>query len=518
VTPGVWGAGQGDLRYSVDSNLTGVPRSGIVTAAGLPFTLTQNGIGAPRAPSNPYPPHGATSVSATVVLQWTGDIAATSYDLYFGTTFPPPLFATMVDTHYQFSDLLGSNTAYNWRVVAKNGAGWTSSPGWVFITNAYGRIDTIVSPVPGSSLSDAPVTFCWTDVNSYVHWLDVGTAPGIGDLSGWAQPAGRICKTITDPGSTLGNGGTVYVTIRSLINGAWYPAPGSSSPGTSASYTAPLHSFWPPSGTVFTSSSVMFSWAPIAGAAKYWLDVGPVQGNGSIFGGYVTGTSQLVTNITPTGGSIWARLWVYKNGALQQPPTDYQYTACNHCVATINSPPVTAGFIPGSVVGTLPGSTAQFCWDTSQGADAYFLDVGTIPGQGNIYGVNQGLGTCQTVSGMPTAGIVQVQVTTHRDGDWKRPAMQYRNLGADSTVKVTSPTPGSTLPSSTVTFSWTPILGADHYWLDVGTVQGQGNIYAADQGTATSRTVTGIPAGTIWVRLWTFYGGIMVPVDFWYTS
>jgi hypothetical protein len=140
-----------------------------------------------------------------------------------------------------------------------------------------------------------------------------------------------------------------------------------------------------------------------------------------------------------------------------------------------------------------------------------------MPGQGNIYGVNQGQGTCQRVSGIPTTGIVHVQVTTDRDGDWKRPAMQYRYLATDSTAKMTSPPPGSTLPSSAVTFSWTPVAGVDHYWLDIGTIQGQGNIYAADQGTVTSRAVTGIPTGTIWVRLWTFYGGIMVPVDFQYT-
>ena len=471
---------------------------------------------APGIPGAVFPVDGSVEVSTVLTLSWTGGTGATSFDVYFGDLPSPPFVTNKTETTYNPGTLSFGKT-YFWRIVAKNSSGSTSSATWSFVTTAGGTADTIVSPIPGSSLSDSPVMFCWTNSRNYVHWLDVGTAPGIGDLYGWAQPAGSTCKTITDPGATLGNGGTVYVTVRSLINNVWNPAPGSTpGPGTSATYTAPLHTFWPLGGTVFTSSSVVFSWAPVPGATMYWLDVGPGQGNGSIFGGFVTGTSQLVTNITPAGGAIWARLWVYKDGALQQ-PTDYQYTACNHCVATINSPPVIPGFIPGSIVGTLPGSTAQFCWDSSTGADAYFLDVGTIPGQGNIYGVNQGPGTCQIVSGMPATGIVHVQVTTHRDGDWKRPAMQYRYLGADSTAKITSPTPGTTLPSSTVTFCWTPVAGADHYWLDVGTVRGQGTIYAGDQGLATCRTITGIPNGTIWVRLWTFYGGIMVPVDFEYT-
>jgi hypothetical protein len=309
----------------------------------------------------------------------------------------------------------------------------------------------------------------------------------------------------------LGNGGTVYVTIRSLISGAWQTGPGSS-----ATYTAPLHTFWPPDGTTFNSSSLTFSWAPVPGVTLYWLDVGPSPGNGSIFGGFVTGTSQAVTNIAPTGGPVWARLWAYYGGALHV-QSDHQYSACDRCVGTIYLPSVSPGFLPGSIVGSLPGSNTTFCWNSAQAADAYFLDVGTVPGQGNIYGVNQGLGLCQTVSGMPTTGIVHVQLTTHADGDWKRPAMQYRYLGSDSTAKIYSPAGGSSLTSSTVTFYWNSAVGAEHYWLDVGTVQGQGNIYAGDQGTATFRTVSGIPTGTIWVRLWTYYGGLMVPMDFQYT-
>ena len=371
--------------------------------------------------------------------------------------------------------------------------------------------DVLTAPASGSLLWDPPVTFCWTNYGNYIHWLDVGTSPGLGDLYGWAQGAGNTCKTVTDPGSLLGNGGVVYVTIRSLIDGAWQTTTGSS-----ATYTAPLHTFWPADGTVFPSSSVTFSWAAVPGATKYWLDVGLSQGNGSIFGGYVTGRSQLVSNIPPAGVPIWVRLWAFYSGALHL-QADHTYTACNRCVGAIASPVVFAGVLPGSIVGSLPGSSATFCWGSAGSADAYWLDVGTMQGQGNLYATNQGLTLCQTVSGLPTTGIVHVQLTTHTNGDWKRPAMQYQYLGANSTSKIYSPAPGTTLPSSAVTFSWNAISGAQGYWLDVGTVQGQGNLYAGYQGTATSRTVSGIPTGAIWVRLWTYYGGMMVPTDFQYT-
>ncbi len=56
------------------------------------------------------------------------------------------------------------------------------------------------------------------------------------------------------------------------------------------------------------------------------------------------------------------------------------------------------------------------------------------------------------------------------------------------------------------------------FWLDVGTAPGSGHIYGAAQGLGTSATVSNLPTGTIWVRLWTFWGGYQWPTDFRYTS
>jgi uncharacterized repeat protein (TIGR01451 family) len=359
--------------------------------------------------------------------------------------------------------------------------------------------DVIASPASGTTLTDAPVTFCWSNNGNYLHWLDVGTASGVGDLYGGTVAPGTTCKSITN---IPGNGGTVYVRVFSYINSVWQPVPGSS-----ATYTAPLHAFSPPDGTVFAASTVTFSWSPVPGAASYWLDVGPYKGNGSIFGAVLNGTTQNVPNIIPTGVPIWARLWAKINGTwLVQ--GDHQYTACNGCVSTITTPAPTT---------RLASSTLQFCWTSTVGADQYWLDVGTAPAQGNIYGANQGTGTCQTVSGIPLSGTVYVQLFTHMGADWK-PAMQYEYLASNSAAQILSPPPNSKLESSTVTFTWNSVTGATGYWLDVGTSQGQGNIYGGYQNLATSVTVNNIPSGTIWVRLWTYSNGLVVPVDFTYAN
>jgi hypothetical protein len=71
-----------------------------------------------------------------------------------------------------------------------------------------------------------------------------------------------------------------------------------------------------------------------------------------------------------------------------------------------------------------------------------------------------------------------------------------------------SPTPGSTLGSTAVTFAWND-TGADEYWLAVGTNgAGSGNLRTATVGTSLSATLGNLPhAGeTVHARLSSRFG------------
>ena len=74
-----------------------------------------------------------------------------------------------------------------------------------------------------------------------------------------------------------------------------------------------------------------------------------------------------------------------------------------------------------------------------------------------------------------------------------------------SKAQLTSPTPGSTFTSTTVTFKWTAGAGAQEYFLYLGTSPGSNNLYGASQGLNLTRTLSGLPRDgrTIYVRLWT---------------
>ena len=85
---------------------------------------------------------------------------------------------------------------------------------------------------------------------------------------------------------------------------------------------------------------------------------------------------------------------------------------------------------------------------------------------------------------------------------------------------MSSPTPGTQLPVSSVTFSWAAISGADQYWVDVGSRLAVGD-YAASAMTTTSVTVNTLPCDgrTVYVQLWTHIQGVwQTPKQYTYTA
>jgi endonuclease/exonuclease/phosphatase family metal-dependent hydrolase len=89
----------------------------------------------PGQPANPSPSDSATSVAATsTTLAWSAASGATSYDVAFGSTSPPPLVAQQ-QTVTQFNPgALATSTIYYWQITARNSAGATAGPIWKFTT------------------------------------------------------------------------------------------------------------------------------------------------------------------------------------------------------------------------------------------------------------------------------------------------------------------------------------------------------------------------------------------------
>ncbi len=169
----------------------------------------------------------------------------------------------------------------------------------------------------------------------------------------------------------------------------------------------------------------------------------------------------------------------------------------------------------------MTGSSTTFSWTTGAGALQYWLYAGTTAGSNNLYSASQGTATSKTLTGLPTNGSnLYVRLWTRFASGWQYNDYVYKNSTVvNIKAAITSPTPGGTLTSSSTTFTWNTGSGALQYWLYVGTSAGANNVYSASQGTALSKTVTGIPlGGTIYVRLWTQFTTGWFYTDYSYSS
>jgi hypothetical protein len=85
---------------------------------------------------------------------------------------------------------------------------------------------------------------------------------------------------------------------------------------------------------------------------------------------------------------------------------------------------------------------------------------------------------------------------------------------------LTTPTPGSTLTSTTATFTWTKGSGVTAYKLILGTKAGGSDLYNSYTTTATTKTVTNLPvnSSTIYATLYSQIGGAWYSNAYTYTA
>jgi hypothetical protein len=83
--------------------------------------------------SNPNPADGAGWVGITTDLSWTAGYGATSHDVYFGTSSPPPFVCNQTAAIFDPGTMVYS-TKYYWRVDEVNKWGKTTGQVWNFTT------------------------------------------------------------------------------------------------------------------------------------------------------------------------------------------------------------------------------------------------------------------------------------------------------------------------------------------------------------------------------------------------
>ncbi|MGA2459625.1 MAG: hypothetical protein ABSF85_18840, partial [Terriglobales bacterium] len=231
--------------------------------------------------------------------------------------------------------------------------------------------------------------------------------------------------------------------------------------------------------------------------------------------------SQTVSGLPTNGGPVYATLYTINSSNGTKVYNEYTYTAFNAAggAATMTSP---------TSPSTLSGSSVTFTWSAGSGATGYWLDVGTAEYGNTIYqsGTLSNTVFSQTVSGLPTnGGPVYATLYTINSSNGTKVYNEYTYTGfsaAGAAAVMTSPTSGTTLSGSSVTFTWSAGTGATGYWLDVGTAEYGNTIYQSGtlSNTVFSQTVSGLPTdgSTVYATLYTISNGMKVYNEYTYTA
>ena len=278
----------------------------------------------------------------------------------------------------------------------------------------------------------------------------------------------------------------------------------------------------PTPGSTLTGTSATFTWTAGQGTNKYEFQLGTTgPGSSNVYNPSGTTTtalsSPLISNIPAYGVTLYARLKSYINGAWQY--NDYTYMESGTPVKAVLTSPT-----PGT---TLTGTSVTFNWTAGGGVTKYELQLGiTGLGSSNVYNA---AGT--TTNGLTTGAItvpangvtVYARLKSYINGAWQYNDYTYMESGTPIKAALTSPTPGTTLTGTSVTFNWTAGGGVTKYEFQLGIIgHGSSNVYNA-AGTTTNSLTTGaiaVPANgvTLYARLYSYINGAWQYNDYTYTE
>ena len=386
---------------------------------------------------------------------------------------------------------------------------------WLHVDVSYTAatiVPTLTTPSPGSTLPGPDATFDW-DANGGLidDWmLFVGSGPGLSDLFN-SGSLGASASSASATGLPT-DGSTLHVRLRYAYRNVWrfvdytYVA---------ADLAPEMAS--PAPGSVFTGSSVTFTWSSNGTPVQNWiLEVGPSPGSSAYFysGTLAAGVLSATASGLPTDSrTIHVRLRYRLNGSWVA--LYYEYTAAD-LVPALTSP------APGTV---LPGSDVTFVW-TSNGAPVknWTLGVGTQPGLSNLYyssTLAAGV-TSAAVTGLPlNSSSLYVRLRYLTGSVWS--TLDYALTAAAPPPVMTEPAPGAQLADTSQTFVWDDNGSTVTGWrLTVGSAPGGTDLHDSGALAASAReaAVNGLPTDgrQLYVRLFYEIGGVVSSNDFLYQA
>jgi len=477
----------------------------------LEFVYTEAGTLSPPSMTSPTP--GSTLSGSSATFQWTPGSGAVAFKLLVGTTGvgASDVYAGKSTTATSVGPLTVPTTGANLYVQLQ----YLLNGTWTKINYTYTQAGTLqapsmTSPTPGTTLSGSSVTFQWNPGSGAIAFmLYVGTT-GYGSHN--VYKSGETTGTSVSVTNVPTTGANLYVQFYYYLNSAWQTI---DYLYTQAGTLTPPSMISPAPGSLLSASTATFQWSPGSGNQAFRLDVGTTGvGAYDVYAGSTTtATSVGPLTIPTTGADLYVQLYYQVNGKWNS--IAYVYTQAG----TLQVPSMTSP-APGT---TLSGSSVTFQWNPGSGAVAFKLLVGTTgAGASDVYAGKSTTATSVGPITVPTTGAdLYVQLQYLLNGTWTKINYTYTQAGTLQAPSMTSPTPGSTLSGSSVTFQWNPGSGAVAFMLYVGTTgYGSHNVYNSGETTGTSVSVTNVPTtgANLYVQFYYYLNSAWQTIDYLYTQ
>ena len=367
-------------------------------------------VSAPKAAALTAP-SASLLPGSTVGFAWSAGSGVTLYQLLVGTTG------------------VGSSNIYGGPYTAALGATLTNVPtgggtlyvrlrsfsygAWLFTDYTFAESGVaspaiLSSPASGSTLGGSSATFTWTAGSGVsLYQLLIGTT-GAGS---WNVYGGPYTAATSVPVSGIPTGGgTLYVRVRSYINGAWQV---SDSTLIESGVPIPAVLSAPATGSTLGGSSATFTWTAGSGVSLYQLLIGTTgAGSWNVYGGpYTAATSVPVSGIPTGGGTLYVRVRSYIKGAWQVSDSTLLEAGTAAKASLVFPAPGTLTPIGGSVA---------FQWNAGSGVALYQLLVGTTgAGSSNLYAGGYVTTLAATVNSLPVGSKVYVRLRSFINGAWQ---------------------------------------------------------------------------------------------------
>ncbi len=340
------------------------------------FTVDLDGAPVPISPANQ-----ATVTTTTPTFQWSAVAGAVSYSLTIVDVSAYPETTSVVSVSGTSYTPAAALTGYEywWSVQALLDVGGVTAPGSpsalsVFAISSVGQ-PTLVSPLPGATVTTATPTLTWSFGNT-----NIGVYLDVFDTTAGAAVIADLTITFADsyqPQVPLENGHTYEWAVRTSVLGGPFTA-GQAGPSAEFTVAIPgggaqtLAAPTPiaPSGIVNTESPV-FQWTAVPGAVEYgvFLDTGSQTGMSPALVVGTTFNLSVFDSLTSSMEYSW-QVVAYDSSGNFSPPSTPVDLFCD--LASLDSLPAPTDLSPAGTVATY---TPTVSWSAVPGATGYLLEV-----------------------------------------------------------------------------------------------------------------------------------------------